>query len=116
MCNCAEHSDGRGYTVRQLIETHRAAKAWPQDAPFIRVDWCTVLTAREWLAWFRERLLMKIQYNGEGTTRSGWRKMQREWQVEMDRAARALNTPRLVIHWLPPDLKTRFAHRLYDSR
>jgi hypothetical protein len=30
----------------------------------------------------------------------------------MARAARDLNHPRLVIHWLPPELRERFGHRL----
>lgn len=36
------------------------------------------------------------------------------WQTEAMRAARALNTPRLIIHWLPSDLKERFANRLSE--
>lgn len=42
------------------------------------------------------------------------RKWEWVWQADTARAARALNTPRLVIHWLPAWLKTRFAHRLYS--
>lgn len=40
------------------------------------------------------------------------RKWSYEWQVETLRAARALNTPRLAIHWLPSWLKPRFSHRI----
>ena len=42
------------------------------------------------------------------------RKWDPDWQTETWRASRALNTPRLVIHWLPPWLKARYAHRLFD--
>ena len=34
------------------------------------------------------------------------------WQADMARAARDLNWPRLRIHWLPPELRERFGHRL----
>lgn len=35
-----------------------------------------------------------------------------DWYWLMWRTSRQLNTPRLVIHWLPPELRERFAHRL----
>jgi len=40
------------------------------------------------------------------------RKWDSNWQHDMQRAARDLNTPRLVISWLPFEIKERFAHRL----
>lgn len=40
------------------------------------------------------------------------RKWSDDYQVEISRAARALNTPRLAIHWLPPGLRERFQERL----
>jgi hypothetical protein len=40
------------------------------------------------------------------------RKWSHEWQTQTWRAARDLNTPRLVIRWLPHHLATRFAHRI----
>ena len=40
------------------------------------------------------------------------RKWAIEWQVETIRTARALNTPRLAIHWLPTEWRGRFSHRL----
>ena len=40
------------------------------------------------------------------------RKWEALWQIDIQRAARELNHPRLIIDWLPPDLKPRFAHRL----
>ena len=45
---------------------------------------------------------------------SKMRKLSADWQRAMTQAASALNTPRLVIHWLPADLRKRFAHRLFD--
>lgn len=43
------------------------------------------------------------------------RKWDAGWQIEMRRAARDLNHPRLAIHWLPTDLRGRFADRLREA-
>jgi hypothetical protein len=43
------------------------------------------------------------------------RKWSYEWQVEMMRASRSLNTPRLVISWLPLEIRERFTHRLRNA-
>jgi hypothetical protein len=40
------------------------------------------------------------------------RKWSSDWQRAMIQASDRLNTPRLIIDWLPTDLKKRFAHRL----
>lgn len=40
------------------------------------------------------------------------RKWSWQWQTETMRAAIALNTPRLAIHWLPAWLMPRFGHRI----
>jgi hypothetical protein len=43
------------------------------------------------------------------------RKHDYQWQLETHRAALQLNQPRLIIDWLPPWLKTRFAQRLREN-
>lgn len=43
------------------------------------------------------------------------RKWSPDWQAEAIRAGRDLNRPRLRIHWLPVDFRSRFAHRLAVS-
>ena len=53
-----------------------------------------------------DRINRRIANYGKG------RKWSNEWQIETQRAARALNTPRLVIHWLPKWLLGRFGHRI----
>ena len=45
----------------------------------------------------------------------GIRKISYQWQLETHRAAIQLNQPRLILHWLPPWLKKRFAHRLRED-
>jgi len=44
-----------------------------------------------------------------------WRKLQSSWYWEIFRAADQLNDPRLIIGWLPTELKTRFSHRLREN-
>ncbi|MCP4878276.1 MAG: hypothetical protein GY896_22720 [Gammaproteobacteria bacterium] len=43
------------------------------------------------------------------------RKWDSDWQRCIANVARQLNTPRLIIHWLPKELKERFAHRLWEG-
>ncbi len=62
------------------------------------------------VAEFRKGLAARINAKAPGYGQG--RKWSEEWQVETLRAARALNTPRLAIHWLPQHLKARFAERL----
>jgi len=40
------------------------------------------------------------------------RKWKPQWQSEMRRTARQVNTPRLRISWLPKELRGRFADRM----
>jgi hypothetical protein len=47
------------YTINSLISTYRAAKTWEPDAPFLKVHG-EVLTAGEWIAWYRSCLSAKI--------------------------------------------------------
>lgn len=47
-----------------------------------------------------------------GDPRKTWRKWDGDWQRDMGHAARRLNTPRLAIHWLPAELRQRFADHI----
>jgi hypothetical protein len=70
---------------------------FPQDAGSV---------LREFRYGLHERINRHLPYFGRG------RKWASDYQTETRRAAYALNTPRLVIDYLPPHLKTRFASRL----
>lgn len=69
-------------------------------------------SAQEILADYRkglhERINRHIPEFGKG------RKWSTDWYWQMWRTSRELNTPRLAIHWLPFELRERFAHRLSD--
>jgi hypothetical protein len=44
------------------------------------------------------------------------RKWDPDWERAMIQASRQLNTPRLIIRYLPSELKERFAHRLERNK
>lgn len=98
----------RTYTAKTLIETYRWAKAHP--AGIIPIDRCERLTGDEWIAWFRKRLDEKTNRGLVGTGR----KWDGIWYLEMERAARAVNTPRLRVTWVPLELRERLAHRIVN--
>ena len=63
---------------------------------------------QEFRAGLHDRINRRLPWYDKG------RKWDSDWQRETLQAAIRLNTPRLAIHWLPPHLKARFAHRLSD--
>lgn len=40
------------------------------------------------------------------------RKLDQDWQRHAIQTAQAVNTPRLVVRWVPHDLRARLAHRI----
>jgi len=107
----------RTYTAASLVRAYRAAQSWDPGRPFIQTDRFEVLTAQEWLAWFRSCLAAKI--NREVPTTTG-RKHRREWQADMQRVAWKLRN-RIVLryHEAPTflrDVRARLEHRLADDR
>lgn len=101
------------YTIPQLRTAMAWAKAHPNDT--IRIHWAPFgqqhFTGTAWRAWFQQCLMTKINRT---LPQPGWRKLDSGWYWEMWRASRDLNTPRLAIHWLPTELRARFAARLAD--
>lgn len=70
-------------------------------------------TAGEALRQLREGMDDRI--NRHDPTFGHGRKWSYQWQAETMRAASALNTPRLVVHWLPAWLKEKFSDRLFSD-
>lgn len=70
---------------------------------------CGADIRREFLAGVHDRINRHAPGYGKG------RKWSQEWQADTMRAARDLNTPRLVIRRLPRDLRARFGHRLAEA-
>lgn len=53
-----------------------------------------------------DRINRHIRSYGRG------RKWDQNWQRDAIQTAHAVNTPRLVVRWVPPDLRGRLAHRI----
>ena len=66
------------------------------------------LDKEQWHKWLSDCINAKINRNDN----RNYRKLNFDYQCELMRAARMLNTPRLIIDWLPKDLKERFDYRL----
>lgn len=66
----------------------------------------------------REELLEQFRYGTDDRISShmpGYgkgRKWSEDWQREVMQSKWRINTPRLILDWLPKDLRARFAHRL----
>ena len=68
-------------------------------------------TAKEILRDMRYGLHDRINRH-DRTRPPTWRKLDADWQRAMTHSAYMLNTPRLIIDWLPAELRHRFNHRL----
>jgi hypothetical protein len=96
------------YNAAQLLAVKKFFDLNPDGTIKVPVWTKPVYTRDEWKAWFRKCLHTKI--NRESSIRG--RKDSMDWFCQMRRSQWEINQPRLVIHWLPKDLKSRFAHRL----
>lgn len=101
--------NGRAVTLAEYCRSWRTLKtldpaARVQGWDHFATDAGAILRAiREGV---HDRINRRLPWSQEG------RKWAPIWQRDMARAARELNHPRLCIHWLPPDLRERFGHRL----
>jgi hypothetical protein len=109
----------RHVSLSSYVKAWTTALAAPPEATFqTGFNWYPE-TREEILREFRRGLHDRINRRIDGfpgtlqpASASKYRKLTYEWQIETYRAAQQLNRPRLVIHWLPPWLKSRFQHRL----
>lgn len=103
----------RKYSAKSLIEVARWFRRYP-DAIGVVDDYAgSEFTAQQWFAWFREKLMQKInasdpQY-GEG------RKWGDEYQLELERLRGYIGT-KIVIYYVPRCLGARVAAALADRR
>jgi len=99
----------REYTAGSLIAAYRWARANPGGQ--IRIDRFESMTGAEWLRWFRGCLDRKCS---RGLVQAG-RKWSHDWWWQALRTAREVNTPRLVVRWIPFEFRDRLAHRLFTD-
>jgi len=113
---------GRPISLANYCKAWKLALAAPADAVFEKGFTWYSQTRTEVLREFRRGLQDRINRRIDGfpgtlkpTADLETRKREYEWQIETYRAAQRLNHPRLVIDYLPPWLKQRFAHRLREN-
>lgn len=95
---------------KAYVEAWKKALANP-DKVFKPIDWAKgSQTGSEIAQDFSKALQARINSRGKVIFRG--RKYDSDWFWNMWRASKSLNTPRLVIDWLPPDLVKRFGYRL----
>ncbi len=107
--------DGRRIGLGRYVAAWRAALAAPPGARFagspceprLTADRETVL--REFRAGLADRINRHMPGYGRG------RKWSADWQRAALQCARAANTPRLIVRWVPPDLRARLAHRVMEE-
>lgn len=88
--------------AKEIAKTHPEAliKGWEWYP--VKVD--EVL--REIRFGMHDRINRHVPGYGKG------RKWAREWQLEARRTSNAVNTPRLIVRWVPKDLWARLSHRI----
>lgn len=116
------------YSVTMLLQVKRAFDEHPNAIFTVPDLWPEQrLTKAQWHAWFvaclDEKITSKMPRTALSAPRHGTANRRTrpcsicaDCAAELSRAARALNSPRLAIYWLPSCLKGRFSHRLRDNR
>ncbi|MCL8382079.1 DNA polymerase III subunit beta [Xanthobacter aminoxidans] len=107
---------GQVVTLGTYVAAWRRARAAPPDARF-RGSPCGWAGAeekvaeilRQFRAGMDDRINQHLPWFGRG------RRWGPEWQAEASRLARAVNTPRLIVRWAPPEFRARLAHRIEDA-
>lgn len=102
-------ANGRSVSLRVYAKAWRELTGLPRDAQIRGFDYFA-MSAGAVLDAVREGLMDRINRHIPDHGRG--RKWSSDWQRMMGHAARQLNTPRLIIDWLPPELQARFGRRL----
>jgi hypothetical protein len=113
---------GRTITLGNYVRAWKTALAAPPNAIFEKGFTWYSQTKAEVLREFQRGLHDRINRRIDGfpgtlkpMANPVTRKREYQWQLETYRAAQRLNHPRLIIDYLPPWLKKRFAHRLREN-
>lgn len=109
MKRCIVTPSGHRVGLNAYVDAWRRLKTVPADTEVSGWDWFA-RPASEILDAISSGVHSRINRHLPWSTET--RKWDWQWQADMARAARDLNTPRLCIHWLPPELRARFANRI----
>ncbi|GHE73023.1 hypothetical protein GCM10019059_35800 [Camelimonas fluminis] len=105
--------DGSQVPLQRYTKAWRTILRMPPDTWLLRCPNGWPGTAEDALWQLRHGMHDRINRHIPGYGRG--RKWSDDWQRETMQAAHNLNTPRLIIDWLPTHLKTRFHGRLRQS-
>lgn len=99
------------HTAYTLLITWRWLRADPDERRVRPDHWhAEPMTFEEFRAWFRACLDRKISNEP-----SRGRKDCRDWFMQAWRTAQEVNTPRLIVRWVPHEFRARLAHRIYTD-
>jgi hypothetical protein len=101
----------RTYTAKQLLTCHHWCRTHPNGR--VPIDRMEIISADEWLRWFRQCLDKKISSHMPHVNRG--RKWGYDWQIQAWRTSREVNTPRLIVRWIPREFLPRLTHRLHTE-
>ena len=98
-------------SVRQYVQTWRSVKAADAGTRYKSslCGWWPA-TREEILAQFWEGLDDRINRHIAGYGKG--RKWDADWQRAARNTATSVNTPRLIVRWVPAEFRQRLAHRL----
>lgn len=114
MKRCIVLGDGRRVPLGAYVAAWKIVKAAPPGQRFNRsLEERYSASAAEILGQYRKGLHDRINKHLPGY-RVG-RKWSEDYQCDLWQAQSRLSIPRLVIDWLPADLKGRFHHRLREA-
>jgi len=99
------------YSIRQLKQVRQWFKDNPNGTVHVHCWPPEIMTRGQWHNWLMNCLHDKINRNEKPR---GHRDCQ-EYFIDMRRVSREINHPRLIIDYLPKDLKKRFAYRLREN-
>lgn len=105
--------DGRRVPLSAYVAGWKVVRRCHPAMPFNRClteRWAS--TAGQILQQYRDGMHDRINRHVPGYGRG--RKWSPDWQGAAIHCAQAVNTPRLVVRWVPRDLKARLAHRIGD--
>lgn len=100
--------NGRQVPLRAYVAAWRVVRKNPAESfkGFGHFSMTGAEIRRELLAGMHDRINRHAAGHGLG------RKWDGDWQRAAEQTARAVNTPRLIVRWIPTDLRARLAHRL----
>jgi len=101
--------NGRQVTLGEYVRSWRALLDMDRDAQVAGFDYFADSAARI-LARLAEGLHDRINRHVPGY--GVGRKWSDDWQRAAAQTARAVNTPRLIVRWIPKDLAARLSHRI----